>query len=142
MKIYQIIFNFRFKYYMLIENQSVFSSNGIFTPSFCVLKSNLLKDNVNSMLARGVTFPVVCKTLIAHGSKSAHTMSVIFNESGLSHCKPPCIVQSFINHNAILFKVFVIGNRYDSYFCIIINFYFSNSNFTNFSDIVLLKGRA
>ncbi|XP_077288934.1 inositol-tetrakisphosphate 1-kinase-like [Arctopsyche grandis] len=102
----------RYKYYSLLENHPAFSANCVFTPRFCVLTSNNLNDNLNSMLARSVTFPVVCKTLLAHGSRSAHKMSVIFNEAGLADCKPPCIVQKFINHNAVLYKIFVVGNRY------------------------------
>jgi len=38
-------------------------------------------------------------------------MSVIFNESGLSDVQPPCVVQTFVNHNARLFKIFIIGRR-------------------------------
>lgn len=39
-------------------------------------------------------------------------MSVIFNERGVADCKPPCVAQSFINHNAILYKLYVVGNHY------------------------------
>lgn len=38
-------------------------------------------------------------------------MSVIFNEAGLSDIQPPCVVQTFVNHNARLFKIFLIGRR-------------------------------
>ena len=38
-------------------------------------------------------------------------MSIIFSESGLSDIHPPCVVQMFINHNARLFKVFIVGRR-------------------------------
>jgi len=39
-------------------------------------------------------------------------MSVIFNERGVADCKPPCVAQSFINHNAILYKLYVVGDHY------------------------------
>lgn len=35
-------------------------------------------------------------------------MSVIFNEEGLKDLMPPCVVQQFVNHNAVLFKVTVM----------------------------------
>ena len=38
-------------------------------------------------------------------------MCVIFNEKGLKNVQPPCVAQMFINHNAILYKVFVIGQQ-------------------------------
>lgn len=63
------------------------------------------------MRSRGVKFPVICKNNVAHGTKSAHNMIIIFNEKGLSVCKPPCVVQSFVNHNAVLHKIFVVGDR-------------------------------
>ena len=32
-------------------------------------------------------------------------MAVIFNKEGLKDLTPPCVVQQFVNHNAVLFKV-------------------------------------
>lgn len=39
-------------------------------------------------------------------------MMVIFNEDGLTDCQVPCVVQDFINHNAILYKLFVVGDKF------------------------------
>lgn len=39
-------------------------------------------------------------------------MSLIFNEEGLKDVVPPCVAQKFINHNAVLYKLFTIGNKY------------------------------
>ncbi|KAG8448878.1 hypothetical protein GDO86_015811 [Hymenochirus boettgeri] len=39
-------------------------------------------------------------------------MSLIFNESGLNEVAPPCVLQSFINHSATLYKVFVVGSQH------------------------------
>ena len=39
-------------------------------------------------------------------------MSLIFGKSGLSTIRPPCVAQTFINHNARLFKLFLIKDRY------------------------------
>lgn len=40
-------------------------------------------------------------------------MMVIFNEKGLKDCQPPCVAQDFVNHSAILYKVFIVGNNFD-----------------------------
>lgn len=40
-------------------------------------------------------------------------MSLIFCEDGLREIKPPCVAQTFINHNARLFKLFVIKDKYN-----------------------------
>lgn len=39
-------------------------------------------------------------------------MAIIFSEDGLKNIKPPCVIQSFINHDAVLYKVFVVGEAY------------------------------
>lgn len=39
-------------------------------------------------------------------------MAIIFSEEDLKDIKPPCVIQSFINHNAVLYKVFVVGDSY------------------------------
>lgn len=36
-------------------------------------------------------------------------MDVVFNEAGIAECTLPCIAQSFINHGAVLYKLFVLG---------------------------------
>lgn len=39
-------------------------------------------------------------------------MAIIFNQEGLKAIQPPCVIQSFISHNAVLYKVFVVGESY------------------------------
>lgn len=39
-------------------------------------------------------------------------MSLIFCEDGLDEIRPPCVAQSFINHSARLYKLFVIKDKY------------------------------
>jgi hypothetical protein len=39
-------------------------------------------------------------------------MAVIFSEKGVQDCHPPCVAQSFINHNAVLYKIYVVGDEY------------------------------
>jgi len=38
-------------------------------------------------------------------------MSIVFHEAGLKCIEIPCVAQTFVNHNARLFKVFVIGDK-------------------------------
>ena len=39
-------------------------------------------------------------------------MALIFNKEGLRDVTPPCVVQQFVNHNALLFKVWNIKILY------------------------------
>ncbi len=42
-------------------------------------------------------------------------MSLIFSAGSLADVHPPCVLQSFVNHGAVLHKVFVVGDRH---FCV------------------------
>lgn len=42
-------------------------------------------------------------------------MSLIFSAGSLVDIHPPCVLQSFVNHGAVLHKVFVVGDRH---FCV------------------------
>ncbi|XP_019717094.1 inositol-tetrakisphosphate 1-kinase-like isoform X2 [Hippocampus comes] len=66
------------------------------------------------VMTQNLSFPLICKTRVAHGSLS-HEMSLIFSEASLSEIQPPCVLQSFVNHGAVLHKVFVVGERH---FCV------------------------
>uniref|UniRef100_A0A2K5Q5C9 Uncharacterized protein n=1 Tax=Cebus imitator TaxID=2715852 RepID=A0A2K5Q5C9_CEBIM len=49
--------------------------------------------------------------LSGNGTNS-HEMAIVFNQEGLNGIQPPCVVQNFINHNTVLYKVFVVGESY------------------------------
>jgi len=39
-------------------------------------------------------------------------MAIIFDEASLADISPPCVVQSFVNHNARVFKIYIVGSRH------------------------------
>lgn len=84
----------------------------ICSPPFMVLKSECGSETLKLLQKQGITFPFICKTQVAHGINS-HEMAIIFSEEDLKDIKPPCVIQSFINHNAVLYKVFVLGEAYN-----------------------------
>ncbi|XP_063843023.1 inositol-tetrakisphosphate 1-kinase-like isoform X1 [Scylla paramamosain] len=81
----------------------------IFTPTYAELSSRNVKENAEIVKQASVTFPVVCKPVTGGGGVEAHEMAVVFNEMGLSEFRLPCVAQSFINHGAVLYKLFVLG---------------------------------
>ncbi|XP_022077748.2 inositol-tetrakisphosphate 1-kinase isoform X2 [Acanthochromis polyacanthus] len=83
----------------------------ICSPPFMVLNTECSPDVLEQIKRQGLTFPFICKTRVAHGTNS-HEMAIIFSEEDLKDVKPPCVIQSFINHNAVLYKVFVVGDSY------------------------------
>uniref|UniRef100_S4RUI5 Inositol-tetrakisphosphate 1-kinase n=1 Tax=Petromyzon marinus TaxID=7757 RepID=S4RUI5_PETMA len=83
----------------------------ISTPAFVRLNTSDPEEMLELMRERHVTFPFVCKNIVAHGSAS-HEMAIVFGEAGLRDIRPPCVAQSFINHDGVLHKVFVIGDTF------------------------------
>ncbi|KAK4742019.1 hypothetical protein SAY87_000020 [Trapa incisa] len=54
-------------------------------------------------------FPVIAKPLVADGSAKSHKMALVFNHEGLNKQKPPIVLQEFVNHGGVIFKVYVAG---------------------------------
>lgn len=54
-------------------------------------------------------FPVIAKPLVADGSAKSHKMSLVFNQDGLKKLGPPIVLQEFVNHGGVIFKVYVVG---------------------------------
>ncbi|KAF7233262.1 hypothetical protein EG68_10208 [Paragonimus skrjabini miyazakii] len=94
-------------------------------PPFCTLVTYNIEDNLDSLRANFVRFPLICKPLTAHGGSDAHTMALVFNPSGLEKLKFPVVAQQFIDHDDILFKIYVIGEK---------SFYFVRPSIRNLEE--------
>ncbi|XP_064919696.1 inositol-tetrakisphosphate 1-kinase isoform X4 [Columba livia] len=102
----------RSKSYELIRQiEAYMQDERICSPPFMELTSACGEDTLQLIEKKGLAFPFICKTRVAHGTNS-HEMAIIFNQEGLKAVRPPCVIQSFINHNAVLYKVFVVGESY------------------------------
>ncbi|XP_073923384.1 inositol-tetrakisphosphate 1-kinase isoform X3 [Castor canadensis] len=102
----------RSKSYELIRKiEAYMKDDRICSPPFMELTSLCGDDTMRLLEQNGLAFPFICKTRVAHGTNS-HEMAIVFNQEGLNAIQPPCVVQNFINHNAVLYKVFVVGESY------------------------------
>ncbi|KAF5735054.1 Inositol 1 3 4-trisphosphate 5/6-kinase family protein [Tripterygium wilfordii] len=54
-------------------------------------------------------YPVIAKPLVADGTAKSHKMALVFNHDGLNKLKPPIVLQEFVNHGGVIFKVYVVG---------------------------------
>ncbi|KAK1408935.1 hypothetical protein QVD17_41104 [Tagetes erecta] len=54
-------------------------------------------------------FPLIAKPLVADGSMKSHKMALVFSNEGLDELKAPIVLQEFVNHGGVIFKVFVVG---------------------------------
>ncbi|KAJ8009249.1 hypothetical protein DPEC_G00086930 [Dallia pectoralis] len=99
----------RCKSYQLIRRlEECMKDERICSPPFMVLRSECGTDQLKHIQKHGITFPFICKT----PNSNSHEMAIIFSEKDLKDIKPPCVIQNFINHNAVLYKVYVVGDTY------------------------------
>jgi len=101
----------RFKCYTYIRSSGL-DKYGVFTPNFCEIKTKDPKKISEELKKANICYPFICKPTLGHGSKKAHEMMIVFNENSLSDCIIPAVAQSFVNHNAVLFKLFIVGDKY------------------------------
>ncbi|EXB29144.1 Inositol-tetrakisphosphate 1-kinase 1 [Morus notabilis] len=61
-------------------------------------------------------FPAIAKPLEANGTAASHEMFLVFNADGLEkilkESKNAMVVQVFVNHGGVVFKVYVVGDRH------------------------------
>lgn len=57
----------------------------------------------------GLKLPLVVKPLVSDGSAQSHAMSLCHDATCLPSLSPPLLLQEFVNHGGVLFKVYVIG---------------------------------
>lgn len=81
--------------------------------SFGIPKQTVIYDAVSAsevnVESEGLKYPVIAKPLVADGSAKSHRMLLVFNNDGLNKLKPPIVLQEFVNHGGVIFKVYVVG---------------------------------
>ena len=73
-------------------------------------ESENLTDSIEEI---GLKFPVIAKPISVDGSAKSHEMFLVFNENGLKKLKlkKPIVMQEFVNHGGVIFKVYVVGDH-------------------------------
>eukprot|EP00249_Psilotum_nudum_P021373 c28085_g6_i1 orf=878-1975(-) len=64
----------------------------------------------DSVAKAGLKLPLVAKPLVVDGTAKSHALSLVFNEICLAELDPPLVLQEFVNHAGVLFKVYVVGD--------------------------------
>ncbi|MQM07846.1 hypothetical protein Taro_040697 [Colocasia esculenta] len=57
----------------------------------------------------GLTLPLVAKPLVNDGTAKSHELSLAYDQFSLSLLEPPLVLQEFVNHGGVLFKVYIVG---------------------------------
>lgn len=82
------------------------------TPRFEIIDSEGVSAKCISNLIDHAPFsyPLIAKPLAAAGTAESHRMAVVLDPNGLELIKTPCLLQEYANHDATLFKVYVLGD--------------------------------
>ncbi|XP_050375853.1 inositol-tetrakisphosphate 1-kinase 3 isoform X2 [Argentina anserina] len=57
----------------------------------------------------GLKLPLVAKPLVNDGSVKSHQLSLAYDRYSLQKLEPPLVLQEFVNHGGVLFKVYIVG---------------------------------
>ncbi|KAK4351112.1 hypothetical protein RND71_030425 [Anisodus tanguticus] len=66
---------------------------------------------MDAVANQGMKFPLIAKPVTANATADAHQMFLFLNQDGLTGVKPPIILQEFVNHGGVIFKVYVAGDH-------------------------------
>ncbi|XP_022763564.1 inositol-tetrakisphosphate 1-kinase 3-like isoform X7 [Durio zibethinus] len=58
----------------------------------------------------GLKLPLVAKPLVVDGSSKSHELFLAYDQFSLSELEPPLVLQEFVNHGGVLFKIYVVGD--------------------------------
>lgn len=72
---------------------------------------NKKDEEIDSIRDLEVKFPVIAKPLESDGSAKSHEMSLVFNRRGLKDLATPVLLQEFVNHGGVMFKIYVAGEE-------------------------------
>ena len=72
-----------------------------------------LENLVDSIEEIGFKFLFIAKPVSVDGSAKSKEMFLVFNENGLKKLKlkKPFVMQEFVNHGRVIFKVYVVGDH-------------------------------
>ena len=107
-------------YTMNVMKACEFSMHGIkvFVPPYTYLNKDCSNEtSLKTLKESGVGFPIVSKPPITRCDFEAHDFSLIFTPDKIADITGmlPCVVQQFVNHNSMLYKVAAVGETY--YIC-------------------------
>ncbi|KAJ8537044.1 hypothetical protein K7X08_035445 [Anisodus acutangulus] len=66
---------------------------------------------MDAVANQGMKFPLIAKPVTANATADAHQMFLFLNQDGLTGVKSPIILQEFVNHGGVIFKVYVAGDH-------------------------------
>lgn len=100
-------------YSMEVMRDCQFTMKGIqvFVPKYIFLDDSNVKNALDVIAAGGIKFPIITKPPVTRCDAEAHDMSIIFSERRACDIVAPCVIQEFVNHGSMLYKVAAVGDK-------------------------------
>ncbi|MBA0596014.1 hypothetical protein Gorai_012861 [Gossypium raimondii] len=92
-----------------VADMNLFESYGkVGVPRQLVIKRDT--SSIPDFVAEaGLRLPLVAKPFVNDGSEKSHELSLAYDQYSLQKLEPPLVLQEFVNHGGVLFKVFIVG---------------------------------
>ncbi|XP_044508649.1 inositol-tetrakisphosphate 1-kinase 3-like isoform X3 [Mangifera indica] len=104
----------RFALLIMNDDQIVeISPSRIQSRKVCVPKQMVIKNDPMSIpdevFEAGLKLPIVAKPLVVDGSAKSHELFLAYDRFSLAELEPPLVLQEFVNHGGVLFKIYIVG---------------------------------
>ncbi|UJR17311.1 hypothetical protein I4U23_004206 [Adineta vaga] len=100
----------RYEQYCILSDAAAKGANVFHVPPYLRVLEDDDEHDIESSLAKlSINFPLICKPLKCDAPLSSHYHKIVFDKEHLTECNRPCILQQFIEHDAVLFKINVVG---------------------------------
>ncbi|KAJ7945862.1 Inositol-tetrakisphosphate 1-kinase 1 [Quillaja saponaria] len=80
-------------------------------PKQVLVEESEVLNSTNAAEELNLKFPLIAKPLLANGSLKSHEMCLVFDSEGLKSLSVPIVLQEFVNHGGVVFKVYVAGQH-------------------------------
>ncbi|XP_011002432.1 PREDICTED: inositol-tetrakisphosphate 1-kinase 2-like isoform X1 [Populus euphratica] len=79
----------------------------------CVPRQMVINNDPSSIphevTSAGLKLPLVVKPLVVDGTAKSHELFLAYDQFSLSELEPPLVLQEFVNHGGVLFKIYIVG---------------------------------
>lgn len=82
-------------------------------PRYCVVQDLQDPQVLDQLLTAGLSPPFIVKPQVACGTIDSHQMALVRHPGAVSQLTlpTPALIQEFVNHNGLVHKVYVLGNK-------------------------------
>ena len=86
----------------------------IFVPNIIEIGIDRSVEEIHEIISSNeLKFPILAKPTISSITEFSHDMTLIFTIDKLKDLRLPCLIQEFCNHGGVVYKVFVVGEKFN-----------------------------